>query len=159
MIAMAMSCNPKLIIADEPVSALDVSIQTQILNLLVDLQRQFGPTYIFISHDLGVVRHLCDRVAVMYLSRIVETAESRDLYAHPLHPYTRALLSAVPVANPAVKRNFIPTEGYVPSSINPPAGCAFQPRCAFRRQICAQKEPEMEQLKPGYEVACYFPLI
>jgi oligopeptide/dipeptide ABC transporter ATP-binding protein len=158
-VARALALNPKLIIADEPVSALDVSIQAQILNLLVELQRRFSLTYIFISHDLGVVRHLCDRVAVMYLGKIVELAPSADLYSRPLHLYTQALLSAVPVANPGLKRKRIRLEGDVPSPINTPSGCAFHPRCFQRRQRCAQSAPAMtQQQDPSHLVACHFPL-
>ena len=156
-VARALALNPKLIIADEPVSALDVSIQAQILNLLVELQRQFGLTYIFISHDLSVVRHICDQVAVMYLGRVVELASSQDLYARPLHPYTQALLSAVPVANPALKKDHIPLEGDVPSAINPPSGCTFHPRCAQRREMCSRSASVMNELKPGHFVACHYP--
>jgi len=156
-IARALALNPDLIIADEPVSALDVSIQAQILNLMVSLQSQFNLTYIFISHDLGVVRHISDRVAVMYLGRLVELATSFDLYAHPKHPYTEALLSAVPVVNPLKKKKRIALSGDVPSPINPPPGCTFHPRCRYRREICIEQAPEMEAIKPGHFVACFFP--
>ena len=156
-IARALALNPELIIADEPVSALDVSIQAQILNLMVSLQSQFNLTYIFISHDLGVVRHISDRVAVMYLGRFVELATSFELYRHPMHPYTEALLSAVPVVNPLNKKKRITLSGDVPSPINPPSGCTFHPRCLYRREICMEQAPEMEGIKPGHFVACYFP--
>ena len=156
-IARALALNPKLIIADEPVSALDVSIQAQILNLLVTLQKQFDLTYIFISHDLSVVRHLSDRVAVMYLGRVVELAPSRELYAAPRHPYTEALLSAVPVADPAAKRNRIRLKGDVPSPINPPSGCAFHPRCPYVRERCRSERPELEPLEGSRLAACYYP--
>jgi len=156
-IARALSLNPELIIADEPVSALDVSIQAQILNLLVSLQSQFNLTYIFISHDLGVVRHISDRVAVMYLGRLVELATSFALYRHPKHPYTEALLSAVPAVNPLNKKKRITLSGDVPSPINPPPGCTFHPRCLYRREICMEQAPEMEEIQPGHFVACYFP--
>ncbi len=156
-IARALALNPKIIVADEPVSALDVSIQAQILNLLVELQRRFDLTYFFISHDLSVVRHLCDRVGVMYLGRMVELAPSANLYAHPFHPYTLALLSAVPIANPAGKREAIILEGDVPSPINPPTGCTFHPRCAYRRKICSRQTLRMEELQPGHFVSCFFP--
>lgn len=156
-IARALSLNPELIIADEPVSALDVSIQAQILNLMVSLQSQFNLTYIFISHDLGVVRHISDRVAVMYLGRLVELATSFELYRHPKHPYTEALLSAVPAVNPLNKKKRITLSGDVPSPINPPPGCTFHPRCLYRREICMEQAPEMEEIQPGRFVACYFP--
>ena len=156
-VARALSLNPKLVIADEPVSALDVSIQAQILNLLVQLQQQFDLTYIFISHDLSVVRHISERVAVMYLGRIVELADKDSLYSHPFHPYTEALLLAVPVANPMKKRVQAFLEGDVPSPINPPPGCSFHPRCKYRQEICTQSVPTMEEIEPRHWVACNFP--
>jgi oligopeptide/dipeptide ABC transporter ATP-binding protein len=156
-VARALALNPKLIIADEPVSALDVSIQAQILNLLVELQSRFSLTYLFISHDLSVVRHICDRVAVMYLGRIVEVAESAKLFARPLHGYTQALLSSVPVTNPHKKGEHTHLRGEVPSQINPPGGCGFHPRCTKRMEICAQVVPVMVEAEPGHRVACHFP--
>jgi len=142
-VSRALALNPKLVIADEPVSALDVSIQAQILNLLVSLQNQFHLTYIFISHDLSVVRHISDRVAVMYLGRMVEMAPAKKLYSRPCHPYTEALLSAVPVANPLRKKERVILTGGVPSPINPPSGCTFHPRCSYRKQICTEKAPPL----------------
>lgn len=156
-VARALALNPKLIIADEPVSALDVSIQAQILNLLVSLQSSFGLTYLFISHDLSVVRHISDRVAVMYLGRLVELAPSKELYARPLHPYTQALLLAVPVPDPKKQKDRTTLTGDVPSPINPPKGCAFHPRCPYSREDCSQDMPRMEEVEPGHFVACHFP--
>jgi oligopeptide/dipeptide ABC transporter ATP-binding protein len=157
-IARSLALNPKLVIADEPVSALDVSIQAQILNLLVQLQNEFNLTYLFISHDLSVIRHLCDRMAVMYLGRIVEIGLSQAVYQQPFHPYTEALLSAAPVANPLKKREKIILEGDVPSPINPPAGCSFHPRCKYRQQLCREAIPAMRELEKGHWAACHFPL-
>ena len=156
-IARALSLNPKLVVADEAVSALDVSIQAQILNLLVDLQNQLGLTYLFISHDLSVVRHICDRLAVMYLGRIAEQTTKDELYANPMHPYTQALLSSVPVVNPKHKKQQIILEGDVPSPLNPPSGCVFHPRCAGRHERCLHDTPRLEEVKPGHFVACHFP--
>jgi oligopeptide/dipeptide ABC transporter ATP-binding protein len=159
-VARAIALQPKIIIADEPVSALDVSIQAQILNLLRDLQREFDLTLILISHDLSVVRHMCDRIAVMYLGKIVELADNDPLYAHPRHPYTGALLSAVPVANPtraARKQRVIPG-GDVPSPTNPPPACRFHTRCPKMQPICAEQEPLLEPKGEGDLTACHFPL-
>lgn len=154
-IARALMTNPKLIIADEPVSALDVSIQAQVLNLMQDLQKELKLTYIFIAHDLGVVRHISDRVGVMYLGRMAELATSESLYAEPLHPYTKALLSAVPVPDPEHQRDQIILEGDIPSPSNPPTGCTFHTRCPFKMDTCASVVPTLDEVKPGHFVACH----
>jgi len=156
-VARALALNPKLVIADEPVSALDVSIQAQILNLLVQLQRQFDLTYLFISHDLSIIRHISDRVAVMYLGRIVELAASHLFCSHPLHPYTEALMSAAPIPNPLRKREEILLQGDVPSPINIPPGCSFHPRCRYFKDVCTRRVPQMEEIEKGHWVACHFP--
>ena len=155
-IARALSLNPEFIICDEAVSALDVSIQAQVINLLEDLREELGLTYLFIAHDLSVVRHLCHRVAVMYLGKIVELADCDELYDNPMHPYTRALLAAVPVPDPEVesKREHTVMKGEIPSPMNPPSGCTFHPRCPLAVSGCTVEVPELRELKPGHWVAC-----
>lgn len=157
-IARAIALNPLFIVADEAVSALDVSVQSQVINLLMDLQKQLGLTYLFIAHGLNVVRHISDRVGVMYLGKLVELAETDELFRHPAHPYTSALISTIPVPNPHRKKERIILRGEVASPANPPPGCRFHPRCPFAKQRCIDEQPVLRSIGSGRKVACHFPL-
>jgi len=155
-VARALALNPDLLVLDEPTSALDVSVQSQILNMLNDLQGEFGLTYLFISHDLSTIRYMCDRICVMYLGKIVENASKQELFSHPLHPYTEALISVIPVPDPELRRDRIVLTGDVPSPVKPPSGCRFHTRCRYREAICEEVEPPLEDKGGGHLVACHF---
>jgi peptide/nickel transport system ATP-binding protein len=154
-IARALSVNPRLVVADEPVSALDVSVQAQILNLMLDLQNRLGLTYIFVAHNLGVVRHICDRVAVMYVGKLAEVAPTGELFRSPRHPYTAALMAAVPVADPRTRMGNVELKGEVPSPANPPRGCYFHPRCAYAVEVCRAQAPALREVGAGHLAACH----
>jgi peptide/nickel transport system ATP-binding protein len=154
-IARALALHPRLVVADEPVSALDVSVQAQVLNLLLNLQKKLNLTYLFVAHNLSVVKHICDRVAVMYVGKLVETAKTEEIYNHPLHPYTAALMNAVPVADPRVQIGDVVLKGEVPSPANPPSGCYFHPRCPFVKDICRTETPVLRELTPEHFVSCH----
>jgi oligopeptide/dipeptide ABC transporter, ATP-binding protein, C-terminal domain len=147
--------NPRLVVADEPVSALDVSVQAQILNLMLDLQKRLNLTYLFVAHNLGVVKHICDRVAVMYVGKLVEMSTTEELYRTPKHPYTAALMSAVPVADPRIKTGSVELKGEVPSPANPPSGCYFHPRCDYAVDVCRTELPAFREITPNHFVACH----
>jgi len=155
-IARAIVLNPKFIVADEPVSALDASIQSQVLNLLMDLQQKLSLTYLFIAHNLAVVRHVSDRIGVMYLGKLMEIADTMELFNNPLHPYTQALLSAIPIPDPEIKKERIILAGDIPSPINPPSGCVFRTRCIYAKDICAEKTPQLVDIGSGHFAACHF---
>ena len=155
-IARALASNPKFIVADEPVSALDVSVQAQTLNLLQDLQVEFKLTYLFISHDLSVIEHISDRVAVMYVGKVVELAKTEEFFLNPLHPYSEALLSALPKPDPRLRMKRIILSGEVANPVNPPSGCYFHPRCKYAEEICKKEEPEWKEVNPDHFVACHF---
>lgn len=156
VIARALVTKPELILADEPIAMADVSVRAQLLDLMVKLKEDYNLTYLFITHDLATAKYICDRIGILYLGKIVEISELREVYAHPLHPYTIALLAAVPVPNPHERRQEPMPKGEIPNPINPPSGCRFHPRCPYAQEICSQEEPQLRELRPGHQVACHF---
>lgn len=156
VIARALVTHPDLVLADEPIAMADVSVRALLLDLMNELKREFNLTYLFITHDLATAKYICDRVGIMYLGKLFEVAELRELYTYPLHPYTQALLAAVPVPDPRQRRTQAMPEGEIPNPIHPPSGCRFHPRCTIARDICAQEEPQLRELRPGHQVACHF---
>lgn len=156
VIARALVTNPDLVLADEPIAMADVSVRALLLDLMVKLQKELNLTYLFITHDLATAKYICDRIGILYLGRMVELADLREVYSHPLHPYTRALLAAVPIPDPSKRRTEPMPEGEIPNPINPPPGCRFHPRCPIAQAVCAQQEPELRELRPGHQAACHF---
>jgi peptide/nickel transport system ATP-binding protein len=157
VIARALVLNPKFVVADEPIAMVDVSVRAQILELMLELKKEFDLTYLFITHDLAMANYVCHSIAIMYLGRIVETGSKEDVFGRPLHPYTLALLSSIPVPDPKVKLERIIPRGEIPSPINPPKGCRFHPRCPYAQSICSEREPQLEEIKPQHYAACFFP--
>jgi peptide/nickel transport system ATP-binding protein len=156
VIARALITNPDLVLADEPIAMADVSVRALLLDLMIDLKEEFNLTYLFITHDLATAKYICDRIGIMYLGKLAELGDLKDIYTHPLHPYTQALLAAVPVPNPHERRTEPMPEGEIPNPINPPSGCRFHPRCPIAKEICSKTEPELRELEPGHQVACHF---
>ena len=156
VIARALITNPDLILADEPIAMADVSVRSLLLELMIELKKEFNLTYLFITHDLATAKYICDRIGILYLGKFAEIARLRELYTHPIHPYTQALLAAVPVPNPVKRRTTLMPSGEIPNPINPPSGCRFHPRCPFAKEICSQEEPEIRLISPEHQVACHF---